>query len=732
MNELLPAPGDQAAAPETLNIPMARQFARTAQRVPFVSFVECRKADGRYEVVVLELEVERPQHPEHDIRRYEVVAFVFFVDQSLAPEVLALRADFPHVPHLNLRFEEFPRSLCIYEDAFAEFGFKWNPSHFIEDTRSWLARTSRGEAHAADQRLEPLLDANAAELVLPHNLLEGVTSPTVLFLRPSQWSNRRIVVEGTLEGPQPGSICAVHVVGSPQVHGIIRKQPRQVAELHELLASASIDLKTSLHTALRSFVSSNSSDLMKHTTIILLIDLPKLRRAGGEVESTDYVAFGIPTSIGDLGVALGLHEKAGGHYVPIIGASGNAQISTLPVVAFRRLVTLSPELASAFNGVQPNSDRMSFVGLGALGSQVFNNLVRSGFGIWSLIDKDFQFPHNNARHFLFEMAGESKAEAMAAIARAVLPSRPAAALVADVIFPKDLMDEVSAVFRGSRLVVDCAASVAVSRKLARDFEGGRRVSVFLNPAGTDLVVIAEPCDRSVRLDQLEFTYYRAIRNFPALIGHLKRTGPPLRFSNACRDLSAVIPQANVAIHAGIAAHVLRSISSQDSGQITVWHLGENLEISRVDVPVSKPVESRSGMWTVFTDETVLDAIRKARARKLPKETGGVLLGSFDIERRLVFVSDMISSPADSKEWPTLYVRGCVGLKNRLDAAIHDTQGGLEYVGEWHSHPPRYRSQMSSQDRRALETLASEMQKDGRPGVMLIVGTDETIYLSAAD
>lgn len=123
---------------------------------------------------------------------------------------------------------------------------------------------------------------------------------------------------------------------------------------------------------------------------------------------------------------------------------------------------------------------MSFVGLGALGSQVFNNIVRSGFGIWSLVDKDFQFPHNNARHFLFEMAGQPKAEAMASIARAVLPSRPAAALVGDVIFPKELMDQVSAIFRRSSMVVDCAASVAVSRKLARDFDGGRRIIIVVS------------------------------------------------------------------------------------------------------------------------------------------------------------------------------------------------------------------------------------------------------------
>src|SRR5947207_388136 len=144
-------------------MPRARQFARAAGRLPFVRLVETRVTPGCYEVVVLELEVERPQDVQNDIRRHEIVAFAFFTDQSLAPEVLALRADFPHVPHLNLRFEEFPRSLCIYEDLFAEFGFKWNPAHFIEDTRSWLSRTARGEAHSPGQPLEPLLDANAAE-----------------------------------------------------------------------------------------------------------------------------------------------------------------------------------------------------------------------------------------------------------------------------------------------------------------------------------------------------------------------------------------------------------------------------------------------------------------------------------------------------------------------------------------------------------------------------------------
>lgn len=44
------------------------------------------------------------------------------------------------------------------------------------------------------------------------------------------------------------------------------------------------------------------------------------------------------------------------------------------------------------------------VGVGALGSMTLQNLVRKGFGIWSLIDDDLMMPHNGARHALPALA----------------------------------------------------------------------------------------------------------------------------------------------------------------------------------------------------------------------------------------------------------------------------------------------------------------------------------------
>jgi proteasome lid subunit RPN8/RPN11 len=46
---------------------------------------------------------------------------------------------------------------------------------------------------------------------------------------------------------------------------------------------------------------------------------------------------------------------------------------------------------------------------------------------------------------------------------------------------------------------------------------------------------------------------------------------------------------------------------------------------------------------------------------------------------------------------------------------------LEYVGEWHSHPPGYAATPSDADRRAFAQLADLRRSDGLPPVMLIVG-----------
>jgi Prokaryotic homologs of the JAB domain len=103
-------------------------------------------------------------------------------------------------------------------------------------------------------------------------------------------------------------------------------------------------------------------------------------------------------------------------------------------------------------------------------------------------------------------------------------------------------------------------------------------------------------------------------------------------------------------------------------------------------------------------------------QRLPNETGGVLLGSFDMARKVALVSLALSSPEDSKEWPTVYIRGSAGLQGVVSRSEIATGGGFEYIGEWHSHPSGATAGASRDDRRALSLLSEVMAEDARPAL----------------
>jgi hypothetical protein len=639
-------------------------------------------------------------------------------------DVLALRDDFPQVPHLNLREQEYPRSLCVYEDPFPEYSMKWNPIRFIEDVRKWLARTARNELHQKDQPLEPLLEAGTYELVVPNGLLKGLKSGDHLFLDYDLvgMGSNRLVIKGRSQLPAQSEMFAVFLVGKVQTHGLIRRKPVTLADLQEFLKAGDLDVISACQQALREFINSGNRS-GQQTRMVILVDLPKARHEGHAAERVDQFAFVTHTTISQLSSALGVSEVFQGKVVILIGNKLQADPKQLPIESFRRLETLSPETAAQFNGTTANSNPMFFVGLGALGSHVFINLIRAGFGRWTLLDRDVQLPHNAARHALPGQVGEHKATAMARMAMEIFPEIPIQGLIGDLLVSRDDQLSVASAIKNATAVVDCSASVAVGRKLARQYEGGRRVSAFLNPKGTDLVLLGEPEDRKIRLDQLEMMYYRELLHNEQLSGHLSRNEAPLRYANACRDQSVILPQDLIALHSGIASHAIKAFLAQAGAQITVWRTDNQYNVRRLDVPIATPIVYPTQEWTIVTDKTVIKRLGEWRVAKFPNETGGVLLGTFDMEQKIVYVTDGLPSPKDSKEWPTVYIRGVAGLRKNVNSAEAITQGGVEYVGEWHSHPPRHSANPSSDDLLALATLSGIMLQEARPAVMFIIGHD---------
>ncbi|HET8924793.1 MAG TPA: Mov34/MPN/PAD-1 family protein [Candidatus Acidoferrum sp.] len=142
---------------------------------------------------------------------------------------------------------------------------------------------------------------------------------------------------------------------------------------------------------------------------------------------------------------------------------------------------------------------------------------------------------------------------------------------------------------------------------------------------------------------------------------------------------------------------------------------------RAAVPVQ---ERQIGSWRLVTDDSFILSVRRDRRRKLPRETGGVLLGSWDLVRGIVYVVASIAAPDDSEEWPTSYIRGAGGLEATVRAATMRTGSQLQYIGEWHSHPDEHTAEPSEDDLKLFSWLQEYLRQDGYAPVMLIVAETE--------
>ena len=745
----------RAATPDELTIRKARETVAALNSMDWVAFIESYQhltaveGDNRVtaETVVFETEVELPQRLVADIRQRERIAVTFRPDDARYPGVYALRATFPAVPHLNLEAFEHPRSLCLYDAPYSDIKLTWTGTAFVERIREWLAKTATGELHQADQSLEPLLAGIEAFLILPPNL-DKFAKTTVLAeieMIAQRWDNGQLcfVARASRAEDQANkkNDCTVifsvlTIAGEPQPHGRIARKPENLLDLHEFLKSAGIDLLGHLRAAFKS--TDCSTDTLRNG-LVLLVVLPKSRSSETRaVETSDVWAFVCVNDdatrkngfnhIGEIGEDVGVWGFANGSagFLVLPDETKNGENTKLMMLA--PCATLSRSSAGVWSGIGKRAvNRLAAVGMGALGSQVFLNLLRAGDGEWTLIDKDILLPHNLVRHAAYGAAvGLAKSWFMAEMANATVEQpNIAKAIIADVLVPGNESENLIAAFAEADAILDFSASQAAARHLALDVESSaRRISLFLNPAGTDLVLLAEDSERAIPLDSLEMQYYRLLINTPEFGAHLVPPAGRIRFSAACRDLSNQIPPENVALCAALGTRAVRQVLRENNSEITVWRATEDREVRKHSVAAAAAKVAQTDGWQIKFDQTLIDKTASLRRIKLPVETGGVLIGCYDTERKIIYVADALPAPPDSVEEPTHFIRGNVGLKSQIGHIEQITLGNLRYVGEWHSHPPDCSTEMGNTDRRLLASLATLQHKDGNPALILIVGEED--------
>jgi len=730
------APGKVIEA-EQLALPKSRQLAEFLLSGTHhnARFLEARSAGEaeKLETIVLEVDVEVGQAPLRDIRPVERMAVSFSESDRSWPEVLALRLDFPSdLPHLFPRLESESCSLCLYEDSYEELRLRWTAVKIVERIRFWLRESSRSNLHGADQPLEPVFVGRFESLILSNDIFSASSSvPEHLSVQCCEQGFRSNVyiatrIQGNLS-TNLGGFEATVFVGAARVQRAMRLAPRNLLELSESATAAGVDLIDGLRRRLMEW---QHDPPLLNSRLILIVAFPKIRENGATVEASDIWAFGTSQSVGQLGEILSLWQPVtGGQVGGLVGVTFDVKrAAEIGLTPLNPQFALLRSRAAAANGVVPDAKRITAVGIGALGSQIIGTLVRSGYGQWKFIDEDMFLPHNVARHELPHSAvGRTKVTALTQWVNSILAEPLAeAGIVANLLDPGDQREAVDNALRGAEVIADFSASQAVGRYLARDFGGlARRVSVFMNPSGTDLVVLAEDVSRQIRLDAVEMQYYRMLLEEGELLGHFQPPEGRVRTARSCRDVSAVLAGDIVSHHASVASRGFRMALNQDDARIYIWRTDQEFNTRRFQQAPARTTEWTVGKARLITDELFLSAVRTERQKKLPRETGGVLLGSWDLQRGIVYVVAMIPSPDDSEERPTSYIRGCQDLESTVSHAVAQTGGQLQYIGEWHSHPDGHSADPSEDDCKLFDWVREYTTQDGYSPVMLIVGEKES-------
>ena len=162
--------------------------------------------------------------------------------------------------------------------------------------------------------------------------------------------------------------------------------------------------------------------------VFLIVWFPKTRQVEGSVEATDVWTFLTSCTLLELGKEIGLWDLSGQKRGQLLMTDETRRGEAVEIMLLHSHFSFSRRRAAILNGQKNRLDKKIVgVGVGALGSQVVLNLIRSAHGEWTLIDDDLLLPHNLARHALDGVAqGYPKAHTLACFANSLIDGTPIA------------------------------------------------------------------------------------------------------------------------------------------------------------------------------------------------------------------------------------------------------------------------------------------------------------------
>lgn len=153
----------------------------------------------------------------------------------------------------------------------------------------------------------------------------------------------------------------------------------------------------------------------------------------------------------------------------------------------------------------------------------------------------------------------------------------------------------------------------------------------------------------------------------------------------------------------LTSFIIRNINNAKKFEMQLSYLNEFIE------PIS-------GLQLLVSDE-ILNQVKDISTLYYPRETGGVLVGSYRSDNRTIFIK-VIIQPDIIESTSQCFVRNSEYINKKIEELYKETNGEAVYIGEWHSHPDGT-TNYSSTDLNAMKEIANNINTRNKTPLMLI-------------
>lgn len=678
---------------------LQREFREIAP----LSFVKLRSPIEKYKsgyFAFLEFNIEKPSLGIYlGIREKEIVGILFPPDYPVEHPTTLISENFPYVQHQHV-FQapdgSLFKSICLTRDDSKDWWCGKTLFELVLAIRDWLNDAASENLVKPDDPFEPLIaDARfpVVELDVTEARMEcekygGLWETTSYSMNIPGSSESRLILGG-------GDITTLVWYQFAEQAAAWTKRPDTLQELEALIESVGFDRK-------RFDYWINKGRDLTHKLIIIGVKRP--RSVLGRPDNDEWVAFDLVNDRRSQQLKVRTH---------------------LVHQSFTR------ELARKLSGYSDSQlvRKILIIGAGALGSAAAEILIRSGYLSVILIDDDLMQPHNLSRHILGNQEiGAYKSQALVEKFRDLYRhDGNVAEFINKNIF--DLSDaECTELNNKIDLVLDCSASPAVMRFLSDSGLWHKPgISAYQVDHGNGTIILYSPNVGEAPLFMNELSCVAQWRKVPVIHRWLAGERDPVDIGGGCRSVSSTISHAKTMFGASVLSdQILLWLTSEGLPRISTGRLfaiptlsSDHSDSFRIEFDSQKvPISN----WTIFMPDSVASKLKQIALRDPTIETGGILLGHTDRQKRHFYVVDSIE--CEGARTGNGFLRFPSNIRYMLAVVEKSAAGMIHYVGEWHSHPRGVGCNPSHIDRVTMADLATSLIGDRFPAFCVISDGEE--------